>query len=86
MNLWGFRPQMWDLMAEAVAKHDFAAEPEIQLSTFVGSILHRTPLRFDVLPTSSRCIGVTHADDLPLAQLLVREEIAAGQRPEFAFS
>jgi MobA-like NTP transferase domain len=86
MNLWGFRPQMWELMAEAVAVHDFAAEPEIQLSTFVGSILHRTPLRFDVLPTPSRCIGVTHADDLPLAQLLVREEIAARQRPEFAFS
>jgi hypothetical protein len=69
MNLWGFQP----------------AEKEIQLSTFVGQILHRTPLRFDVMKTKSRCIGVTHADDLPLAQILVREEIEAGDRPEFAF-
>ncbi len=38
------------------------------------------------MDTSARCIGVTHADDLPLAQILVREEIEAGERPEFAFS
>jgi len=37
------------------------------------------------MATQSRCIGVTHADDLPLAQILVREEIEAGERPEFAF-
>jgi len=85
MNLWGFQPSIMPMMREAVAQHDFSAEKEIQLSTFVGQILHRTPLRFDVLPTESRCIGVTHADDLPLAQILVREEIEAGLRPEFAF-
>jgi len=86
MNLWGFQPSIMPLMREAVAQHDFNAEKEIQLSTFVGQILHHTPLRFDVLPTESRCIGVTHADDLPLAQILVREEIEAGLRPEFAFT
>jgi hypothetical protein len=85
MNLWGFQPSVVPLMREAIAQHDFEAEKEIQLSTFVGQILHRTPYRFDVLPTSARCIGVTHADDLPLAQILVREEIEAGIRPEFAF-
>ena len=62
-------------MHQAILEHDFAQEKEIQLSTFVGQILHRTPLRFDVIKTTSRCIGVTHADDLPLAQILVREEI-----------
>jgi UTP-glucose-1-phosphate uridylyltransferase len=85
MNLWGFQPSILPLMHQAIVEHDFAAEKEIQLSTFVGQILHRTPLRFDVMKTKSRCIGVTHADDLPLAQILVREEIEAGDRPEFAF-
>ena len=85
MNLWGFHPEILPLMRRTMATHDFAVEPEIQLPTFVGSILHRTPLRFDVLETTSRCIGVTHAEDLPLAQVLVAEEIASGQRPEFAF-
>lgn len=86
MNLWGFHPSILPLMRAAVATHDFSVEPEIQLSTFVGSILHRTPLRFDVLPTSSRCIGVTHAEDLPLAQVLVAKEIEAGERPRYAFA
>jgi hypothetical protein len=85
MNLWGFQPGILPLMRQAIVEHDFAAEKEIQLSTFVGQILHRTPFRFDVITTKSRCIGVTHADDLPLAQILVREEIEAGDRPEFAF-
>ena len=85
MNLWGFQPSILPMMARAVLEHDFAVEPEVQLSTFVGSILHRTPWRFDVLDTASRCIGVTHAEDLPLAQILVRHEVEAGERPEYAF-
>ena len=85
MNLWGFQPGILPLMHKSVEQHAFEKEKEIQLSTFVGQILHRTPLRFDVIITKSRCIGVTHADDLPLAQILVREEIEAGERPEFAF-
>ena len=52
----------------------------------VGHLLHREGLRVDVVPTASRCIGVTHAEDLPLAQFLVREEIKNGLRPEFAFT
>lgn len=86
MNLWGFRPSIFPLMHEVIESHDFTKEKEIQLSTFVGQILHHNPLRFDVLKTPSRCIGVTHAEDLPLAQILVREEIERGERPEFAFA
>ncbi len=85
MNLWGFQPSILPLMHQAIDDHDFSREKEIQLSTFVGQILHHTPLRFDVIATSARCIGVTHAEDLPLAQMLVRDEIEAGERPEFAF-
>jgi MobA-like NTP transferase domain len=85
MNLWGFQPSIIPLMHEVLDQHDFSKEKEIQLSTFVGRILHHTPLRFDVMKTPSRCIGVTHAEDLPLAQILVREEIERGERPEFAF-
>lgn len=86
MNLWGFQPTVFPLMHEAVEGHDFAASPEVQLSTFVGQILHHAPLQFEVLLTKSRCIGVTHPDDLPIAQTLVREEIESGERPEFAFA
>jgi UTP-glucose-1-phosphate uridylyltransferase len=86
MNLWGFQPTIFPLMHESLEEHDFEQEKEIQLSTFVGGILHHAPLRFDVIRTTSRCIGVTHAEDLPLTQILVRQEIEAGDRPEFAFA
>jgi hypothetical protein len=86
LNLWGFQPGVWPLMDVAMQGHDFTDNPEILLPIFVGDILHHTPMRFDVINTSSRCIGVTHADDLPLAQILVREDIESGVRPEFAFS
>jgi MobA-like NTP transferase domain len=85
MNLWGFQPALWPLMHETLSEHDFALSAEVLLPTFVEDVLLRTELRFDVLASTSRCIGVTHAEDLPLAQFLVREEIKAGLRPEFAF-
>ena len=86
MNLWGFQPSILEPMRQAVATHDFTVEPEVMLPVFVGSILHRSPMRFDVLPTTSRCIGVTHADDLPLAQSMVRDEVDAGERPAVTFA
>lgn len=86
MNLWGFQPSIIAAMRAAVADHDFSVEPEVMLPVFVGSVLHRTPMRFDVLTTTSRCIGVTHAEDLPLAQSMVRQEVEAGERPAAAFA
>ncbi len=86
MNLWGFQPSIWPLLHRALESHDFDDEPEVALSTFVGRILHHYPMRFDVLDTSSRCVGVTHADDLPLVQMDVRLQVELGERPEFAFS
>jgi len=85
MNLWGFQPAMWPIMRAEMASHDFDAEPEAQLPVMVGRILHHVPLRFDVLPTVSRCVGVTHADDLPLVQADVRLQVSLGERPEHAF-
>jgi hypothetical protein len=86
MNLWGFQPSIVPRMHEALARHDFSEESEIQLSTFVGQILGTNEIRFDVLATRSRCIGITHAKDLPVAQLLVRLEIESEHRPEYAFA
>lgn len=86
MNLWGFQPAVWPLLRESLERHDFSSEPEVLLPVFVGRILHHYPLRFDVLPTSSRCVGVTHADDLALVQMDVRLQVELGERPEFTFS
>lgn len=86
MNLWGFQPAIVPLMHKHIEQHDFNEEREAQLSTFVDQVLKSTTMIFDVLPTRSRCIGVTHAKDLAVAQLLVRLEIESGQRPEYSFA
>jgi hypothetical protein len=86
MNLWGFQPNIWPLLHREMEEHDFEDSAEVLLPTFVANIMARDGLAFTVLETTSRCIGVTHAEDLPLAQFLVREEIKSGLRPEFAFS
>ena len=84
MNLWGFQPAVWPLMHAAMAAYR-DGDPEVLLPTFVADAMANHGMVVDALLTSSRCIGVTHAEDLPLAQFLVREEIKAGQRPEYAF-
>jgi hypothetical protein len=43
------------------------------------------PLRFEVLVTTSRCVGVTHPDDLALVQADVRSQVEAGERPGVVF-
>jgi hypothetical protein len=85
MNLWGFQPAMWPILHNEMDTHDFSAQPEALLPVLVGKILHHVPLRFDVLPTVSRCVGVTHADDLPIVQADVRLQVSTGERPEHAF-
>ena len=84
MNLWGFQPSIWPLMHRAMENYR-TGDPEVLLSTFVAEAMARNGIVVDALLTDSRCIGVTHAEDLPLAQFLVREEIKAGLRPEYAF-
>ena len=85
MNLWGFQPAVWPLLHAAMAAYR-DGDPEVLLPTFVADAMANHAMVVDALLTSSRCIGVTHAEDLPLAQFLVREEIKAGQRPEYAFA
>ncbi len=85
MNLWGFQPAIWPLLAHFMDRHD-DQDAEALLPVFVGSILHHHPLRFDVLETVSRCVGVTHPSDLALVQMDVRLQVELGERPATAFA
>ena len=69
MNLWGFswpmRPEFEAAMAEA------ADEDEVLLPELVGQLISGPEPASNaspVLPTDSRCVGVTHPDDLALVQ------------------
>jgi hypothetical protein len=80
MNLWAFSTDLEGAFRGAM---DEAGEGEVLLPELVGHVIAgTTPThRFKVLPTDSRCVGVTHPDDLSLVQADVAGQIERGERP-----
>lgn len=90
MNLWGFSPAMHGVFEEAMARAG-AGEvvlPEVVHGLLGGGTPHedgagrtKDPVRIDVLRAPGRCIGVTHATDVPLVNAALAREIGRGERP-----
>jgi hypothetical protein len=98
MNLWGFRPAIWPVLESAVtAVHDLdpangtlhgapTSGEEVLLPEVVGSMIRgegpgpHLPVR--VLAGSGRCVGVTHAADLPIVRNQLATMVARGERVE----
>ena len=85
MNLWGFRTSLLDAMEESFLAHDFERNGELQLSTFVGSLLGSGLETFCVVPANSTCLGVTHAQDLATVKELLLGQVRSGERPAEVF-
>jgi hypothetical protein len=83
MNLWGFAESILDELDSALdafdpetAPHGEGKPPELLLPDVVGQIVAEGRARFRVVPSNSRCIGLTHPADLPLVRSLIAEELA----------
>lgn len=88
MNLWGFDPTMWEVLDAAMgAAHGASEDDEVLLPELVGRLVTAkgAAARFEVLATTSRCLGVTHPDDLELVRAELAAEVARGERPSEAF-
>ncbi|GAC1306943.1 MAG: sugar phosphate nucleotidyltransferase [Acidimicrobiales bacterium] len=72
MNLWGFQPSLFDWLQRAWedfgARHLDRTDAELLLPTVVDAMLTSGLETVRLLPTEAWCLGVTHADDLPLIQ------------------
>lgn len=86
MNLWGFDASMWDVFTDAMAAATASEEAEVLLPEIVGEQIQTKSRTFRAIPATSRCIGVTHADDLPVVQAEIAAQINRGERGEFAFN
>lgn len=85
VNLWGLVPSLWPMLEEAVRRvhpdvradgtpeRELASDEEVLLPEVVGAGVAEGSLSVRALAGEGRCIGVTHADDLPI----VRAELAA---------
>jgi hypothetical protein len=85
LNLWGFSSAMG---AEFEAAMKSGREDEVLLPNLVGQLIAgpHPAHRFLVLPTDSRCIGVTHPDDLAIVQRDVAMQVDRGERPASLWS
>jgi hypothetical protein len=85
MNLWGFDASMWDVFQNAMTAAAASEDAEVLLPEIVGEQIHSQTRVFRALPATSRCVGVTHADDLPVVQAEIAAQVRRGERGEFAF-
>lgn len=88
MNLWAFDARVWTVLADAMAAASDASEDhEVLLPELVGRLVAEGGElgTFAVLETTSRCLGVTHPDDLEVVKAELRAEVARGDRPGTAF-
>jgi MobA-like NTP transferase domain len=95
MNLWGFTPAIWPVLRGALEKVHPGLGPdgqvvdgapvsdtEVLLPEVVGEMVRGGAGRVKVLPGSGRCIGVTHADDVPPVRIELAEMVGQGLRSE----
>jgi choline kinase len=83
MNLWGFQPGIWKLLEDAVAKaHPESSDEEVLLPEVVADAVSEKVLEVTLEEGPGRCVGVTHADDLPVARAELARMIGRGERPE----
>ncbi len=75
MNLWAFAPRMLDRIGEALAAFDpeHAPHAELLLPDVIGAVVAAGTEVVHVVEIASRCIGITHPDDVGL----VHDEIVA---------
>jgi len=83
MNLWGLAELMLDEIDSsldsfdpATEPHDEGKPPELLLPDVVGRVVAQGRARIRVIPSNSRCIGLTHPDDLSLVRSLIAEGLA----------
>ncbi|MGH9007334.1 MAG: sugar phosphate nucleotidyltransferase [Acidimicrobiales bacterium] len=80
MNLWAFSSSLEGAFRDAMAG---AGNGEVLLPELVASLIatHDRPRPFAVLATDSRCVGVTHPDDLELVRRDIADQVERGERP-----
>jgi hypothetical protein len=101
VNLWGFTPEIWDVLAAAmdasgldeeallasVAAGGEVPKAEVLLPEVVSATVTRGIGRpVRVVTTDAKLIGVTHAADLPVVSAELARQVAWGIRPSQLWS
>lgn len=71
MNLWGFQPSFFDWLDRLWTQFVPGTDNEFLLPSVVDAMIGSETVR--LLPTDAWCLGVTHAEDLPLLQAAAKD-------------
>jgi hypothetical protein len=86
MNLWGFRPSIFDFLeshfARFLAEHGRERDSELYIPFVVDQLVTGGQATVQVLPTGDPWFGVTYRADKSLATASMRKLIEAGIYPE----
>ena len=97
VNLWGFQPPIWDefdatmeasgidedALLTAVAAGVAVPKSEVLIPEVIGRLVAEgSGLPVRVIPTDTRCVGVTHAEDLPAVRAELARQVAWGIRSD----
>jgi len=87
MNMWGFRPALFDALQARFARflernRADLSKVEFYLSDVVGDMVADGEARVRVLPTEEVWHGVTYAQDKPRVHAAVRDLVRRGVYPE----
>jgi hypothetical protein len=98
MNLWGFQPNIWEVLQGAVLKahpelapdgsvldpkRPVESDEETLLPEVVADAVATGELEFEVAAGPGRSVGVTHAGDLPIARAEIAQMVGRGERAEW---
>ena len=85
MNTWGFQPvvfeQLQALFEAFLRESGTSQKAEFHLPTAVQELVRAGRARVRVLPTPDRWMGVTHPEDRPRVERMIRELVAQGCYP-----
>ena len=71
MNLWGFQQSLYDWLEREWEAFMVGEDNEFLLPSVVDAMIRAETVR--LLPCDDWCLGVTHADDLPLIQAAAKD-------------
>ena len=89
MNAWGLTPAIFTLLrdrfASFLAEYGHHLQREFRLSTEVDTLVAAGRVRVEILPTSERWTGMTHAADHPRVAAQLAQLVAEGRYPSPLF-
>jgi UTP-glucose-1-phosphate uridylyltransferase len=90
MNLWGFKPSIFDLLKsqfdDFIKENDNDPKAEFFIPTVIDSLIHKKIITVKVLKTNEKWFGITYPQDKVIAAACINKLIGKGVYPERLWS